>query len=127
MELWGCGGGRGGGAGEPRSGVSAPPERVRGFFGVDAPGATCRIGWIRFSGGAVVEIFHFEPQLPAEAIRWNRVGMTHLCAQRVAEGCQPLRRTDRAEFDLLAHSGGVHCRNSSAELGRLGGGHILGR
>jgi catechol 2,3-dioxygenase-like lactoylglutathione lyase family enzyme len=47
--------------GAPLVGVSdAPADRVAGFFGVDG-GGTCKIGWIRF-GGAVIEIFHFEPQ-----------------------------------------------------------------
>lgn len=66
--------------GAPLVGVSdAPADRVKGFFGVEAPNATCKIGWIRFKGGAVVEIFHFEPQLAAQPVAWNRVGMTHLC------------------------------------------------
>ena len=53
----------------PLVGVAdTPPERVRGFFGVDAPAATCKIGWIRIPGGAVIEIFHFEPQQPAEPV-----------------------------------------------------------
>ena len=44
----------------PLVGVAdTPPDRVRGFFGVDVPGATCKIGWIRIPGGAVIEIFHF--------------------------------------------------------------------
>ena len=35
----------------PLVGVSdAPAERVRGFFGVDAPEPTCKIGWIRVPG-----------------------------------------------------------------------------
>ena len=69
-EVFGC----------PLVGVSdAPADRVAGFFGVPDPGGTCKIGWIRFPGGAVLEIFHFEPKLPAEAVRWNRVGLTHLC------------------------------------------------
>ena len=69
-EVFGC----------PLVGVSeAPPDRVRGFFGVDDPQGRCRIGWIRFPGGAVVEIFHFEPQLPAAPVSWNRVGLTHIC------------------------------------------------
>jgi len=63
----------------PLVGVSdAPADRVQGFFGVKG-GGTCKIGWIRIPGGAVIEIFHFEPQLPAEAIVWNRVGWTHIC------------------------------------------------
>ena len=69
-EIFGC----------PLVGVSdAPPERMRGFFGVDAPAATCKIGWIRIPGGAVIEIFHFEPQQPAEPVVWNRLGLTHIC------------------------------------------------
>ena len=40
----------------PLVGVSdAPASRVRGFFGVDAPSATCKIGWIRLPGGAVIK------------------------------------------------------------------------
>lgn len=64
----------------PLVGVSdAPPERVRGFFGVDAPQAACKIGWIRVPGGAVIEIFEFRPDQPAAEVAWNRVGLTHLC------------------------------------------------
>lgn len=66
--------------GAPLVGVAdTPAERVRGFFGVDVPGATCKIGWIRIPGGAVIEIFHFEPQQPLQPVVWNRLGMTHIC------------------------------------------------
>ena len=69
-EIFGC----------PLVGVTeAPADRVRGFFGVDVPGATCRIGWIRFPGGAVIEIFHFEPKQPPVDVPWNRIGQTHIC------------------------------------------------
>jgi catechol 2,3-dioxygenase-like lactoylglutathione lyase family enzyme len=81
----------------PLVGVAdTPPERVRTFFGVtpspqaqplddagDALGesrrtaARCKIGWIRIPGGGVIEIFEFQPQLPASAVPWNRVGLTH--------------------------------------------------
>jgi catechol 2,3-dioxygenase-like lactoylglutathione lyase family enzyme len=64
----------------PLVGVSeAPADRIAGFFGVPAPGATCRIGWIRIPGGAVIEIFHFEPQEPPIPVAWNRIGLTHIC------------------------------------------------
>jgi len=53
------------------------PDRVRSFFGVDGDTPRCRIGWIRVPGGGVLEIFEFQPQLPSEAIPWNRVGLTH--------------------------------------------------
>ena len=44
-EVFGC----------PLVGVSdAPVERVRGFFGVDAEAPSCKIGWIRVPGGAVI-------------------------------------------------------------------------
>lgn len=76
-EVFGC----------PLVGVAdTPPDRVRSFFGVDAPqapalsgveGPSCKIGWIRVPGGGVLEIFHFEPQQPPAAIPWNRVGLTH--------------------------------------------------
>ena len=29
-------------------------------------------------GGAVLEIFEFQPQLPARAVPWNGVGLTHI-------------------------------------------------
>lgn len=72
----------------PLVGVAdTPPERVRAFFGIDDPpspaGASarqapsCKIGWIRVPGGAVLEIFEFQPQLSSERIPWNRVGLTH--------------------------------------------------
>ena len=62
----------------PLVGVSdTPPDRVRSFFGVDAPQPTGKIGWIRVPGGATLEIFEFQPQLPPGAIQWNRVGLTH--------------------------------------------------
>ena len=64
--------------------ADTPPDRVRAFVGVNpstALGAggepTCKIGWVRVPGGAVLEIFEFQPQLPPEAITWNRVGLTH--------------------------------------------------
>jgi catechol 2,3-dioxygenase-like lactoylglutathione lyase family enzyme len=62
----------------PLVGVAdTPPDRVRAFFGVDAPARRCKIGWIRVPGGAVLEIFHFEPQQPPVPVPWNRVGQTH--------------------------------------------------
>ncbi len=76
--------------GFPLVGVSdTPPDRIRSFFGVDpsAPGTslgtgapgepTCKIGWIRAPGGAVLEIFEFQPQQPLAPGPWNRVGLTH--------------------------------------------------
>lgn len=54
------------------------PNRVRGFFRVPSETARCKIGWIRVPGGAVIEIFEFQPQLPADAFPWNRVGLTHI-------------------------------------------------
>ncbi len=70
-EVFGC----------PLIGVSdAPPARVKAFFGVghDVDAPSCKIGWIRVPGNAVLEIFGFEPKLPAEKIPWNRVGLTHI-------------------------------------------------
>ena len=75
----------------PLVGVSdTPSARVRSFFGVDpstpAPGESlrastpepsCKIGWIRVPGGAVLEIFEFQPQQPLVQGPWNRVGLTH--------------------------------------------------
>jgi catechol 2,3-dioxygenase-like lactoylglutathione lyase family enzyme len=61
--------------------ADTPPDRVRSFFGVeggagDAP-PRCKIGWVRVPGGTILEIFEFQPQLSAQAIPWNRVGLTH--------------------------------------------------
>ncbi|MEP7116777.1 MAG: VOC family protein [Acidobacteriota bacterium] len=67
-ELFGC----------PLVGVAdTPPDRVRGFFAVDAPAPSCKIGWIRVPGGGVLEIFAFAPSQPPAAIPWNRIGLTH--------------------------------------------------
>jgi catechol 2,3-dioxygenase-like lactoylglutathione lyase family enzyme len=55
------------------------PDRVRSFFGVDAERPRCKIGWVRVPGGAILEIFEFQPQRPAADIPWNRVGLTHFC------------------------------------------------
>jgi len=70
-EIFGC----------PLVGVAdTPPDRVRSFFAVTGVAEPrCKIGWIRVPGGAVLEIFEFQPQLPPEAtIPWNRVGLTHV-------------------------------------------------
>jgi catechol 2,3-dioxygenase-like lactoylglutathione lyase family enzyme len=68
-EVFGC----------PLVGVAdTPPARVRSFFKVDGPAPACKIGWIRVPGGATLEIFEFQPQLPPEAFPWNRVGLTHI-------------------------------------------------
>jgi catechol 2,3-dioxygenase-like lactoylglutathione lyase family enzyme len=62
----------------PLVGVAdTPPERVRTFFRVDGGSPACKIGWIRVPGGGILEIFEFQPQLPAAEIPWNRVGLTH--------------------------------------------------
>jgi catechol 2,3-dioxygenase-like lactoylglutathione lyase family enzyme len=88
--------------------AETPPDRVRSFFGVadggesrrsrsaDADrqnsaawvgsrrdptgegGPRCKIGWIRVPGGAVLEIFEFQPQLPPRTVPWNGVGLTHI-------------------------------------------------
>ena len=63
----------------PLVGVAdTPPDRVRTFFGVQGERCSCRIGWIRVPGGTVLEIFAFEPQIPAALVSWNRVGLTHI-------------------------------------------------
>ena len=64
----------------PLVGVSdQPPDRIRAFFGVDAEQPTCKTGWLRVPGGAVIEIFEFRPDQPPVEVPWNRVGLTHLC------------------------------------------------
>lgn len=68
-EVFGC----------PLVGVAdTPPDRVHTFFGVDGTQPSCKIGWIRVPGGAVLEIFEFQPQLPPNLVSWNRVGLTHI-------------------------------------------------
>ncbi len=63
----------------PLVGVSdTPPDRVRSFFGVAGDHPACKIGWIRVPGGAVLEIFEFQPWMPPEIVSWNRVGLTHI-------------------------------------------------
>ena len=66
----------------PLVGVAdAPVDRVRGFFGVGAEpeNPTCKIGWIRVPGGAVLEIFEFRPDRPPHDVEWSRIGLTHIC------------------------------------------------
>jgi glyoxylase I family protein len=68
-EIFGC----------PLVGVAdTPPDRIRTFFGIDADHCSCTIGWIRVPGGAVLEIFAFDPKIPAATIPWNRIGLTHI-------------------------------------------------
>jgi catechol 2,3-dioxygenase-like lactoylglutathione lyase family enzyme len=63
----------------PLVGVAdTPPERVRAFFGVQGDHPRCKIGWVRVPGGATLEIFGFEPQLPPGSVLWNQVGLTHI-------------------------------------------------
>ena len=63
----------------PLVGVAdTPAERVRGFFGVEGDAPRCKIGWIRVPGGAVLELFEFQPQLPPRPVPWNGVGLTHI-------------------------------------------------
>lgn len=89
-EVFGC----------PLVGVAdTPSERVRSFFGIDAPAPSCKIGWIRVPGGATLEIFAFDPKLPPGAVPWNRVGLTHISFN--------VRGTDRWYEYLL--SKGVEC------------------
>ena len=64
----------------PLVGVSdTSPDRIRSFFNVDAPSPSCKIGWLRVPGGAVLEIFEFQPQQQSIDIPWNRIGLTHIC------------------------------------------------
>ena len=58
--------------------ADTPSDRVRSFFGVAAEQPRCRIGWIRVPGGAVLEIFEFQPQLSPKPVPWNQVGLTHI-------------------------------------------------
>ena len=84
-------------------GVSdTPPDRVRTFFAVSGDGGKppqCKIGWVRVPGGAILEIFEFQPQMPPAAIPWNRVGLTHFSFN--------VRNTQRW-YDYLV-SKGVEC------------------
>jgi catechol 2,3-dioxygenase-like lactoylglutathione lyase family enzyme len=77
-DIFGC----------PLVGVSdTPPDRVRSFFHVDGPQPACKIGWVRVPGGAILEIFEFQPQLPPGAIPWNRV------ASRISASTSGTRRS----------------------------------
>jgi catechol 2,3-dioxygenase-like lactoylglutathione lyase family enzyme len=79
--------------------ADTPPARVRAFFGVAGEQPRCKIGWVRVPGGAILEIFEFQPQLAAAAIPWNRVGLTHFSFN--------VRNTQRW-YDYLV-SKGVEC------------------
>lgn len=89
-EVFGC----------PLVGVAdTPPDRVRSFFGVDGVAPQCKIGWIRVPGGAILEIFEFQPDRPPAAGPWNRVGLTHFSFN--------VRNTRKWYDDLV--SKGVEC------------------
>ena len=60
---------------------------------------SCKIGWVRVPGGAILEIFEFQPQSSAQAIPWNRVGLTHFSFN--------VRNTQK-RYDYLV-SKGVEC------------------
>ena len=84
----------------PLVGVAdTPPDRVRSFFGVDGEQPSCKIGWIRVPGGAVLEIFEFQPQQPPVA--------------DPVESCRPhayqLQCSQHAEVVRLPVSKGVEC------------------
>ena len=67
-EIFGC----------PLVGVAdTPSDRVRAFFEVDGAEPRCKIGWIRVPGGAMLEIFEFQPHQPPRPMPWNGVGLTH--------------------------------------------------
>jgi catechol 2,3-dioxygenase-like lactoylglutathione lyase family enzyme len=55
------------------------PARLQSFFKVAGDQPTCKIGWLRVPGGAVLEIFEFRPDQPPTKVAWNRAGLTHLC------------------------------------------------
>jgi catechol 2,3-dioxygenase-like lactoylglutathione lyase family enzyme len=64
----------------PLVGVSdVVPARLQSFFKVAGDQPTCKIGWLRVPGGAVLEIFEFRPDQPPTKVAWNRAGLTHLC------------------------------------------------
>jgi catechol 2,3-dioxygenase-like lactoylglutathione lyase family enzyme len=89
-EVFGC----------PLVGVAdTPPDRVRSFFKVDGDAPRCKIGWIRVPGGAVLEIFEFQPQEPPGPVPWNRVDLTHISFN--------VRNLRRWHDDLTAK--GVEC------------------
>jgi catechol 2,3-dioxygenase-like lactoylglutathione lyase family enzyme len=79
--------------------ADTPPDRVRSFFGVQNEQPRCKIGWVRVPGGAILEIFEFQPQLPSAVIPWNRVGLTHFSFNV---------RNTRRWYDYLV-SKGVEC------------------
>ena len=80
--------------------------QVHGDAASDPTEPRCRIGWIRVPGGAELEIFEFQPQLPAERIPWNRVGQTHFsfnvrnvhkwCAYLEAKGVEIVSRPEQS-------------------------------
>ena len=63
----------------PLVGVAdTPPDASARSSTSRGPQPSCKIGWIRVPGGAVLEIFEFQPQQPPGAIPWNKVGLTHI-------------------------------------------------
>ena len=82
----------------PLVGVAdSPPDRVRTFFGVDGPQPSGKIGWVRVPGGAILEIFEFQPQLPSERhpVESGRADAFQLQRQEHAEVVRLSRRQGR--------------------------------
>ena len=74
-----------------------PTERIRAFFGVDAEEPKLKIGWIRVPGGAVLEIFEFQPQQLAQQNRLcGRKDLPQKRLDRRAPPRQPLVLKTRA-------------------------------
>ncbi len=100
-EVFGC----------PLVGVAdTPSERVRTFFGVDAPAPHCKIGWIRVPGGGVLEIFAFEPQQAGGRYSVEPGRVDALLVQRAQPGSlaraprEPRRRVPRPPRAFAARS-----------------------
>jgi catechol 2,3-dioxygenase-like lactoylglutathione lyase family enzyme len=69
----------------------------------------CKIGWIRVPGGAVLEIFEFQPRLPPRAGTLERRGLTHI-SFNVRNLQQVVRRAD-------AQRGGMRSRPERSPRG----------
>lgn len=58
--------------------MDVPVERVRALFGVAADAPSCRMGWLRLPGGAILELFAFRPFVAPGPLAWNRGGFSHV-------------------------------------------------
>lgn len=88
--------------------TGAEADALAGLYG--AQGLSVRLGFLRAPDGSVLEIFTFDPPVPAQAAEWRRPGYTHI-ALSVRDVPALHRRLKRAGVPFITDvqfTGGAH-------------------